>query len=75
MANELKKDVNEFIETLTKYVKHQGIELELTLKDEKKVYVNRNRFLDGNELVQFYGDKETSRIHLTKIKKAEIFVY
>lgn len=63
-----------FLDQFKKYIKHQGISLEITLDNNEKMVIQQNRYLEGKELVQLHGEKEIYRIPLYRIQKAKIYI-
>ncbi|MCS6984933.1 MAG: hypothetical protein NZM25_07410 [Leptospiraceae bacterium] len=58
---------------LSRYVKHSGLEIELTLKNGEIVTISPQRKIEGDEIVQFLSNGEVRRIPLKDIRKAEIY--
>lgn len=70
----LEKEVNPFVKNLSTYLKHQGLEIELTLKDGQRFIVKSNRKLIDNEIIQYQGQAESFRVHLRDIQQADVYV-
>jgi len=73
MENPIAKDTKDFIKTLKNYVKHQGLELELTLNNGQRIIIERNRKLEGNDIVQYFDNQEGIRVNLNDIKRADVY--
>lgn len=58
---------------LGRYIKHSGLEIEVTLKSGETMLISKMRKLEGDEIIQFGKTGESGRIHLAQIKKAEVF--
>lgn len=70
----IQKEVNPFVKNLTTYLKHQGLEIELTLHDGKRFVVKSNRQLIDDQIIQFKGRTESFRVNLHDIRQADIYV-
>ncbi|MDH5717996.1 MAG: hypothetical protein OEZ22_10200 [Spirochaetia bacterium] len=63
-----------FQKILKHYMKHKGLQIEVTLKNGENVTIDGNRKLSGNDIVR--TDRwgiETFRVDITDIKKADIY--
>lgn len=60
---------------LSKYLKHTGLEIELTLKNGQVITVSRLRKMENNEIVHTLENGEVRRIPLKEIQKAEIYAW
>lgn len=73
-AVNIEKEVNPFVKNLTTYLKHQGLEIELTLHSGKRLVVKSNRQLIDDQIIQFKGKSESFRVSLQDIRQADIYV-
>ncbi|MDH5721295.1 MAG: hypothetical protein OEZ13_11880 [Spirochaetia bacterium] len=62
-----------FQKILKHYMKHKGLQIELTLKNGSHVTVGGNRKLEEDSIVHLYRGKEDFRVPLSEIKKADIY--
>lgn len=58
---------------LGRYIKHSGLEIEVTLKSGETMLISKMRKLEGDEIVQYSKTGEATRIAIKEIKKAEVF--
>ncbi|EPG75244.1 hypothetical protein LEP1GSC050_1537 [Leptospira broomii serovar Hurstbridge str. 5399] len=65
---------NKFRDQLERYVNYRGIDIVLHLKDGSVVELDRNRRLVGEEIVYFPDKLNASKVPLTMISKADLFV-
>ncbi|TGJ99339.1 hypothetical protein EHO59_15865 [Leptospira semungkisensis] len=65
---------SKFKEQLERYVNYRGIDIILHLKDGSVVELDKNRRLIGEEIVYFPEKSSPSKISLTMIQKADLFV-
>ena len=73
-SSKIEKELNpHFFTTLEQYVKHQTLEIELTLKNGQRVVIDKNRTIEGNEVVQVLEAGNDLRIAIQDIKKADIY--
>lgn len=70
----LEKEVNPFVKNLTTYLKHQGLEIELTMKDGQRLVVKSNRQLVDDQIIQFKGSNESFRVNLSDVRQADVYV-
>lgn len=62
-----------FKKTILTYVKHKGLELELTLQDGNVVKMIGPRKVENEAIVQTYGDGRSVMVPLAHIRRAEVF--
>ncbi|TGK13929.1 hypothetical protein EHO61_06925 [Leptospira fluminis] len=65
---------NKFRDQLERYVNYRGIDIVLHLKDGSVVELDKNRRLVGEEIVYFPDKMNVSKVPLTMISKADLFV-
>ncbi|EMK01832.1 hypothetical protein AB3N61_07665 [Leptospira sp. WS58.C1] len=65
---------SKFKEQMERYVNYRGIDIILHLKDGSIIELDKNRRLVGEEIVYFPQKTNPSKISLTMIQKADLFV-
>ncbi|MEI7011611.1 hypothetical protein [Leptospira licerasiae] len=65
---------SKFKEQMERYVNYRGIDIILHLKDGSIIELDKNRRLVGEEIVYFPQKATPSKISLTMIQKADLFV-
>ncbi|EIE01518.1 MULTISPECIES: hypothetical protein [Leptospira] len=65
---------SKFKEQMERYVNYRGIDIILHLKDGSIIELDKNRRLVGEEIVYFPQKANPSKISLTMIQKADLFV-
>ena len=73
MNKELEAKQEKFKKILGTYVKHAGLEIELTLKDGKKLVISKKRELQGDFLIQTPKGGAQELIPLQEIQRADIY--
>lgn len=64
---------NKFKKTILTYVKHKGLELELTLQDGNKIKMIGPRKVVDDTIVQKHADGNSLMVPIAHIRKAEVF--
>lgn len=65
---------NKFKKVLSQYVKHQGLDLEVTLKSGEKVTLSKMRAIEGEHVVQTTSRGARSILAIRDIRQLEVFV-
>ena len=73
MNNELEASQEKFKKILGTYVKHAGLEIELTLKNGNKLVIAKKRQMQGDFLIQTSKTGSEELIPIQEIQKADIY--
>ncbi|EPG67052.1 hypothetical protein ACE5IS_07290 [Leptospira wolffii] len=65
---------SKFKEQMERYVNYRGIDIILHLKDGSVIELDKNRRLIGEEIVYFPEKSSPTKVPLTMIQKADLFV-
>jgi len=63
----------QFQKILKHYMKHKGLQIELTLKNGSHVTVGGNRKLEEDSIIHLYRGQVDFKVPLSEIKKADIY--
>ncbi|MCS6971977.1 MAG: hypothetical protein N2Z22_03985 [Turneriella sp.] len=65
---------NKFRKILAQYVKHQGLDLEVTLKNGERITLSKMRRLEGDRIVSFNARGARSELPIQEIQQLEVYV-
>lgn len=65
---------NKFKKVLSQYVKHQGLDLEVTMKSGEKVTLSKMRKMEGETVVSTTARGVQSALAIRDIQHLEVFV-
>jgi hypothetical protein len=65
---------NKFRKILSQYVKHQGLDLEVTLRTGERVTLSKIRQIEGDTVVSFTPRGGRSVLPIRDIKHLEVYV-
>ncbi|MBV6493206.1 MAG: hypothetical protein LDLANPLL_01221 [Turneriella sp.] len=65
---------NKFKKILSQYVKHQGLDLEVTLKTGERVTLSKMRKIEGDHVVSRTARGAESSLAIRDIRHLEVFV-
>lgn len=65
---------NKFRKILAQYVKHQGLDLEVTLKSGERVTLSKMRTIEGDKVISFTARGGKSELAIRDIKQLEVYV-
>jgi hypothetical protein len=63
----------EFKKNLGKYMKHTNLEIVFTLKNGRRVTFNGKRKIQGDEIIQYFGEEEGVILNMNDIKSADVY--
>jgi hypothetical protein len=64
---------DKFLSLLKKYVGIKTIEIIITMKSGEVILLNRDREIEGNQVVLYKDGSPLKRISISEIEKAELF--
>lgn len=70
----IKANQAKFRKILGQYIKHKGLDIELTMKDGNRLVMTKMRRIEGEILVQTNARGETSVIPIQDIRNLEVYV-
>lgn len=70
---EIEKTHDHFVKMIKRYVKHKGLELELTLKNGETILIKRDRELVGQFIVTGATNSPQAKIALSEISRADVY--
>ncbi len=73
MASPIEKNLEKFTQVLENYVKHKTLEIEVTLKNGRRIIIDENREMKNGEIIQHMPNGKDLAIAIKDIKKADIF--
>lgn len=73
MNKNIEANQDKFKKILGTYVKHAGLEIELTLKNGNKLLIAKKRALQGDFLIQTSKSGSQEIIPIQEISKADIY--
>ncbi|MFO1480413.1 MAG: hypothetical protein U1F40_09465 [Turneriella sp.] len=65
---------NKFRKVLSQYVKHQGLDLEVTLKTGERVTLSKMRIIEGDNVVSLTARGGRSILAIRDIQHLEVYV-
>ncbi|HMV37439.1 MAG TPA: hypothetical protein PKM44_16315 [Turneriella sp.] len=65
---------NKFRKVLSQYVKHQGLDLEVTLKTGERVTLSKMRVIEGDNVVSLTARGGRSILAIRDIQHLEVYV-
>ena len=65
---------NKFRKVLSQYVKHQGLDLEVTLKTGERVTLSKMRVIEGDNVVSLSARGGRSILAIRDIQHLEVYV-
>ena len=65
---------NKFRKVLSQYVKHQGLDLEVTLKSGQRVTLSKMRKIEGDQVISTTARGIQSALAIRDITHLEVFV-
>jgi len=65
---------NKFRKVLSQYVKHQGLDIEVTLKSGERVTLSKMRKIEGDRVVSTTARGIQSALAIRDIRHLEVFV-
>lgn len=65
---------NKFRKVLSQYIKHQGLDLEVTLKNGERVTLSKMRVIEGDNVVSTTARGSRSILAIRDIQQLEVYV-
>lgn len=65
---------NKFRKVLSQYIKHQGLDLEVTLKSGERVTLSKMRSIEGDNVVSTTARGGRSILAIRDIQQLEVYV-
>lgn len=65
---------NKFRKVLSQYIKHQGLDLEVTLKSGERVTLSKMRSIEGDNIVSMTARGGRSILAIRDIQQLEVYV-
>ena len=65
---------NKFRKVLSQYIKHQGLDLEVTLKSGERVTLSKMRSIEGDNVVSMTARGGRSILAIRDIQQLEVYV-
>lgn len=65
---------NKFRKILAQYVKHQGLDLEVTLKNGERITLSKMRSIEGDKVISVTARGAKSELAIHDIKQLEVYV-
>ncbi|HMV37504.1 MAG TPA: hypothetical protein PKD60_16495 [Turneriella sp.] len=65
---------NKFRKVLSQYVKHQGLDLEVTMKNGERVTLSKMRKIEGDQVISTTARGVQSALAIRDIQHLEVFV-
>lgn len=65
---------NKFRKVLAQYVKHQGLDLEVTMKSGERVTLSKMRKIEGDQVISTTARGVQSALAIRDIQHLEVFV-
>lgn len=73
MSSPIEKDSDKIVKVLSQYVKHKNLEIELTLKDGRRILLERDRELKNDKIIVGTDSPMPHEILVREIRKAEVY--
>lgn len=65
---------NKFRKVLSQYIKHQGLDLEVTMKNGERVTLSKMRAIEGDNVVSLTARGGRSILAIRDIQQLEVYV-
>jgi hypothetical protein len=65
---------NKFRKVLSQYIKHQGLDLEVTLKNGERITLAKMRRIEGDKVISTTPRGVQSALSINDIQQLEVFV-
>jgi len=63
-----------FKKILSNYIKHKGLDLEVTMKSGEKLTLSKMRKIEGEQLIHMNARGHESSLYIRDIRNLEVFV-